>query len=107
MDAFIRENKLVELHRRFCLQKNATRCSSVAVRANNFNSYSGNNINSDSYSSEQHANQGLQIIEPGVHREFLWEEEEESISLFENNEEKRVTVYFLSDMLLVSARTLT
>lgn len=129
MDRFIRENKLVELNRRFCkplgMVGKSERASasglnriipfsqiSSALRGS-LNAFSqtilgkkdgktkGQGDSEDIPFLLDHANEGLVIIEPNVLRTFLWEE---SMSLFSNNSAKRVTVYFISDLLLVTSK---
>ncbi|KAL4449683.1 hypothetical protein ABPG74_007506 [Tetrahymena malaccensis] len=119
MDKFIRDNRLIELHRKFCLpfqqsveQNNSSNSSLNQSQVKNTPKQSQQNLLERSKKSiflqplkqplfNANANGELQLIQAGVNREFLWEE---NLFLVQGDTQRQVTVYFLNDVILVSVK---
>ncbi|EAR98278.2 RhoGEF domain protein (macronuclear) [Tetrahymena thermophila SB210] len=119
MDKFIRDNKLIELHRKFCLpfqqsneQNNSNNSSLNLSSIKNTPKNSQPNLLERSKKSiflqplkqpiqNANANGELQLIQAGVNREFLWEE---NLFLVQGDTQRQVIVYFLNDIILVSVK---
>ncbi|KAL4495468.1 hypothetical protein ABPG72_020209 [Tetrahymena utriculariae] len=119
MDKFIRDNKLVELHRKFCLpfqqqteQTNSDNSSLNLSQIKHTPKQSQQNLLERSKKSiflqplkqpiqNANANGELQLIQAGVNREFLWEE---NLFLVQGDTQRQVIVYFLNDVILVSVK---